>query len=100
MRRTKKEFITHFDERYFTVEFYHGERSTFFSGCGMELAIETSVKCSMRGGICFTFPMKYKSAMWKMIDAREHQTRHRIELDFFKSNVPAYISDVDNADNL
>jgi len=98
MRRTKKEFIKNFDNLYFTVEFYHGERSTFYSGCGMEHVTETAVKCSKRGGICFTFPEKYKQAIWKMIAERERETRYRIDVDFFKANVPAYISDVDNAD--
>lgn len=97
MRRTKKEFIAHYDEKYITVEFYHGERSTFFSGCGMEKVTETAVKCSIRGGVCFTLPEKYKSAIWKMIDEYEREMKHRIGLDFFKANVPAYVNDVNEA---
>lgn len=94
--KDKKDFIKNFDNRYFTIEFHHGTRGTFFDNCGMELATETATKCSMQGGICFIFPEKYKETLWALINQFERENHHRIYLDFFKSNVPSYIREVDN----
>ncbi|GHU92761.1 hypothetical protein FACS1894208_00570 [Clostridia bacterium] len=99
--------MTHFDDKYFTVEFYHGVRGSFYGSRGIEDVTATAAKCSRRGGICFILPSKYERAIWKFIETTEHErspehvhrgVENRIFLDFFRGNIPVYVNDVDTAD--
>ena len=97
MRRTKKDFIKHYENRYITVEFYDGQRGTIGNGYHMEAVTETATKCSMRGGICFTFPAKYADGIIKFISYIEKEAKiQRIDLDSFQKNIPAIIEKIEN----
>ena len=100
MKRTRKQFLTRYDEKYLTVDFYHGLRGTFYGGQGIESAIDTQVKCLRRSGICFIIPEKYNGSIWKMISERERVVGiGRCDLDWFRGNMNAYMQDVDETEN-
>jgi len=99
-RFTKKELLPHFEDRYFTVEFYHGQRECFFSNVDIVAATNTQLKCTRRGGVCFLFDIKYGKQMWKYIDDTEKEIKHRIPLDVFRSNIPYILKDFEGSDEL
>lgn len=99
-RFTKKELLTHFEDRFFTVEFYHGQRETFFGGQNIVSAIQTQLNCTKRGGVCFLFDQKYSHLVWKHIESREQEIKYRIPLDEFRSSMPGLIKEIDASINL
>jgi hypothetical protein len=96
MTRTKKNFITFFESKYITIEFYDGKRGILGNGYGMEGATENTIKCSKRGGTCFIFPVKYADGIIKFISYIEKETKEFIDLEVFQKSIPAIIQKIDN----
>lgn len=94
-RFTKKELASHFNDRFFTVEFYHGQRECFYNNVDIVTATNTQLKCTKRGGVCFLFDIKYSKQMWKYINDTEREIKCMIPLDVFRSNIPYVLKEID-----
>ena len=102
MRRTKKSFLTHYEERYIVIDFYHGKRGTVHSGYFIESVAEIISKASLRGGFCLVYPDRYSSAVKKCVEYIEGSKGLKQGIsngtwDAFHANINAFIADVDTA---
>ena len=68
MKRTKKEFMTHYEERYTVIDFYYGKRGSIYSGYGLEKVGEITSRASLRGGFCVVYPFELDNGIRKCVD--------------------------------
>lgn len=71
MRYTKKELLTHFDDRYTLVAFANGRRYGFWDHKNMLEAMEIQLKCSRLGESCYVFPQEKSTKVWECIESYE-----------------------------
>ena len=103
MRRTKKAFLTHYDERYIVVDFYHGKRGAIHNGYHIEGVAEITSKASIRGGFCVVYPYKFNKAVIRCIDYIESKKGLAQGIcngtwDAFHANIDAFMADENNAE--
>ena len=101
MKRTKKEFLTHYGDRYVVIDFFHGKRSTIYGGYGVEKVAEITSTASARGGFCVVYPYKYAKAISECIDYIESKKGLGQGIcngtwDMFHANINAFIEDSKN----
>jgi hypothetical protein len=103
MTRTKKGFLTRYDEKYIVVDFFHRKRGTIHGGYPIEEVAEITTRTSMRGGFCVVYPKKYSNAVQKCVDYIESknglgQGICNCTWDTFHANINAFIEDEKNAE--
>lgn len=103
MRRTKKAYLTHYEDRYIVVDFYHGQRGIIHNGYHIEDVAEIAAKASMRGGFCVVYPHKHSKAVVRCIDYIESKKGLGQGIcngtwDTFHANIAAFIADEKNAE--
>lgn len=82
MRYTKKELLTHFDDRYTLVAFSNGRRYGFWDHKNILEVMEIQLKCSRLGESCYVFPYEQSAKVWNCIEDYEKRGAPLPETNF------------------